>query len=260
MFRVYAHIYYRCAHSARLTRSHMTLINRVGLGSQFQFSLTHFVFFVDQFRLVGPGDLRPLKDLINQLAPTLSRRHPSSFSPLVTKAMNALCEKQEHLQLTGSTPGSRLPSQQQSSSSSSQQSDPSCHSVQSHSSQTGQTAQPAQSAPLAQPAHPTGLAPQRKEGQAGLVYPGQMAFLGARLGIPSEPAAFGAKGLGASRSQEFESQASLVSSQHSQHSQHSQYSQLSQLSQNSQVTHPTELPAASQNEGMKMHRGGARAA
>ena len=88
----------------------MTLINRVGLGSQFQFSLTHFVFFVDQFRLVGPGDLRPLKDLINQLAPNLSRPRPSSFSPLVTKAMNALCEKQEHLQLTGSAPGSRRPS------------------------------------------------------------------------------------------------------------------------------------------------------
>lgn len=257
MFRVYAHIYYRCAHSARLTRSHMTLINRVGLGSQFQFSLTHFVFFVDQFRLVGPGDLRPLKDLINQLAPNLSRPRPSSFSPLVTKAMNALCEKQEHLQLTGSAPGSRVPSQQQSSSSSSQQSDPSCHSVQSHSSKTGQSAQSAPLAPLAQPAHPTALAPQRKEGQASLVYPGQMAFLGARLGIPSEPPAFGAKGLGASRSQEFESQASLVSSQHSQHSQHSQ---LSQFSQNSQVAHPTELPTASQNEGMKMHRSDAHAA
>ena len=171
--------------------------------------------------------------------------------------MNALCEKQEHLQLTGSAPGSRVPSQQQSSSSSSQQSDPSCHSVQSHSSQTGQSAQSAPLAPLAQPAHPTALAPQRKEGQASLVYPGQMAFLGARLGIPSEPPAFGAKGLGASRSQEFESQASLVSSQHSQHSQHSQ---LSQFSQNSQVAHPTELPTASQNEGMKMHRSDAHAA
>ena len=61
MFRVYAHIYY----------SHMTLIDRLALTEQFNFSLTHFLYFVDQFHLIGPSDLRPLRELITQLVPNL---------------------------------------------------------------------------------------------------------------------------------------------------------------------------------------------
>ena len=61
MFRVYAHIYY----------SHMTLIDRLALTEQFNFSLTHFLYFIDQFHLIGPSDLRPLRELITQLVPNL---------------------------------------------------------------------------------------------------------------------------------------------------------------------------------------------
>ena len=61
MFRVYAHIYY----------SHMALVNRLALTNQFNFSLTHFLYFVDQFYLMGPNDLLPLRELILQLVPNL---------------------------------------------------------------------------------------------------------------------------------------------------------------------------------------------
>ena len=39
--------------------------------SSFRFSLTHYLFFVNQFNLVGAGDLRPLCTLVNELCPNL---------------------------------------------------------------------------------------------------------------------------------------------------------------------------------------------
>ena len=59
--------------------SHMNLINQLQLTEQFKFSLCHFLFFVDQFRLVGYSDIRPLRELITQLVPNLRCIHFSLF-------------------------------------------------------------------------------------------------------------------------------------------------------------------------------------
>ena len=61
MLRVYEHIYY----------SHISLLRHLNLLDQFQFSLCHFIFFVDQFNLVSSQNFRPLHDFLNQFAPNL---------------------------------------------------------------------------------------------------------------------------------------------------------------------------------------------
>lgn len=70
MFRVYAHIYFRY-HSFYIITSHLDIIRQQSLYDQFKFSLCHFLFFVDQFKLVSYTDLLPLRELITQLAPNL---------------------------------------------------------------------------------------------------------------------------------------------------------------------------------------------
>ena len=104
LFRVYAHVYYRCLFLSFFSDSHMTLINRLGLTNQFQFSLTHFLFFVNQFQLVSPSDLRPLKDLVNKLAPNLKCACASPPSLLVTKEMNEISESRARLHLSSTRP------------------------------------------------------------------------------------------------------------------------------------------------------------
>lgn len=47
------------------------MIKRCNCESSFRFSLTHYLFFVNQFNLVGAGDLRPLCTLVNELCPNL---------------------------------------------------------------------------------------------------------------------------------------------------------------------------------------------
>lgn len=51
--------------------SHKEVIQQLDCESSFRFSLTHYLFFVNQFDLVSPGDLRPLCDLVNELCPSL---------------------------------------------------------------------------------------------------------------------------------------------------------------------------------------------
>lgn len=82
----------------------MTLINRLGLTNQFQFSLTHFLFFVNQFHLVSPSDLRPLKDLVNKLAPNLKCACASPPSLLVTKEMNEIGDSRDRFHLSSTRP------------------------------------------------------------------------------------------------------------------------------------------------------------
>ena len=212
----------------------MILMNRVGLGSQFQFSLTHFLYFADQFYLIGPGDLRPLKDLINQLVPTLSRRCALHRSSLVTKAMNDLCEKQVHLRLVEqTTPVSRSslsylppsPSQSNLSYSSAQS-----YSLQSTpppaASVSAQTAMPAVPAVPAVPARP---AVANKSTQAVLIHAGDVSLINAQRAVPGQPAA------------SFENS-----------------SLFSQNAQHPLATTNVEPLASSQNkDGVKLQRGGA---
>ena len=78
--------------------SHMNLINQLQLTEQFNFSLCHFLFFVDQFRLVGYSDIRPLRELITQLVPNLRCIHFSLFLYsycIVTKELNEAYERRE---------------------------------------------------------------------------------------------------------------------------------------------------------------------
>jgi MOB kinase activator 1 len=68
MFRVYAHIYL----------SHFEQMKEIGADAHLNTCFKHFIFFIDEFRLVDEKDLEPLKDLIHiRLAedPTLSPRN-----------------------------------------------------------------------------------------------------------------------------------------------------------------------------------------
>lgn len=89
LLRVYAHIY--CQHFQSL--------HSYELNDQFEFSVTHFIYFVDQFKLVSPYDMRPLADLAMEKAPNLSSRTRSSLSPPVTTEMVALLKQHEGMRL-----------------------------------------------------------------------------------------------------------------------------------------------------------------
>lgn len=79
LLRVYAHIY--CQHFQSL--------HSYELNDQFEFSVTHFIYFVDQFKLVSPYDMRPLADLAMEKAPNLS----------ITTEMVALLKQHEGMRL-----------------------------------------------------------------------------------------------------------------------------------------------------------------
>eukprot|EP00475_Leptophrys_vorax_P015465 TRINITY_DN217_c0_g1_i2.p1 TRINITY_DN217_c0_g1~~TRINITY_DN217_c0_g1_i2.p1 ORF type:complete len:198 (-),score=50.13 TRINITY_DN217_c0_g1_i2:41-634(-) len=67
LFRVYAHIYH----------SHFEQIKSIGADGHLNTCFKHFIFFIDEFRLVDDQDLEPLKDLIQMRLsedPTLSER------------------------------------------------------------------------------------------------------------------------------------------------------------------------------------------
>lgn len=72
LFRVYAHIYY----------SHFDKISNLGAEAHLNTCFRHFIYFVDEFKLVDSKELVPLKDLIVRLfdvADLFSRRTHSVF-------------------------------------------------------------------------------------------------------------------------------------------------------------------------------------
>ena len=89
LLRVYAHIY----------SQHFQSLHSYELNDQFEFSVTHFIYFVDQFKLVSPYDMRSLADLAMEKAPNLSSRVRFSFSPPVTTKMVALLKQHEEMRL-----------------------------------------------------------------------------------------------------------------------------------------------------------------
>ena len=85
LLRVYAHIYYQ----------HFQSLQSYDLNDQFEFSVTHFIYFVDQFKLVSAHDMRPLADLAVEKAPNLSSESRSSSSQPVTSEIVSLQKQQE---------------------------------------------------------------------------------------------------------------------------------------------------------------------
>ena len=57
LFRVYAHIYY----------CHFEKLVALGAEAYLNTCFKHFVYFITEFNLVAPQELRPLQDLINTL-------------------------------------------------------------------------------------------------------------------------------------------------------------------------------------------------
>lgn len=62
IFRVYGHIWH----------NHRDMLKRCGCERSFKFSLTHYLYFVDHFNLVEAKEIRPLYQLVNEVAPGLS--------------------------------------------------------------------------------------------------------------------------------------------------------------------------------------------
>ena len=75
----------------------MSLINQLQLSKQFNFSLEHFVCFVNQFSLVNPSDIRPLRELITHLLPDLKCILNLNLKMVVVKEMNEAYDKKEQL-------------------------------------------------------------------------------------------------------------------------------------------------------------------
>ena len=57
LFRVYAHIYHH----------HLAEVKMLKEEAHMNTSLKHFIYFIQEFGLVSPGDLDPLKDYIQTL-------------------------------------------------------------------------------------------------------------------------------------------------------------------------------------------------
>lgn len=89
LLRVYAHIY--CQHFQSL--------QSYELNDQFEFSVIHFIYFVDQFKLVSAYDMRPLADLAMEKAPNLPSKIHLPLSPTVTKEMIVLLKQHEESRL-----------------------------------------------------------------------------------------------------------------------------------------------------------------
>ena len=58
LFRVYAHIYH----------SHFQKITSLGAEAHLNTCFKHFIYFVDEFKLIEAKELEPLKDLIDTLS------------------------------------------------------------------------------------------------------------------------------------------------------------------------------------------------
>jgi len=54
IFRIYAHIYH----------SHLSKVEALGFKEHYYTSLRHFIFFVQEFKLIAPGELAPLEELV----------------------------------------------------------------------------------------------------------------------------------------------------------------------------------------------------
>ena len=63
IFRVYGHIWH----------NHHEFLKLCKCEDFFRFSLTHYLYFVDHFNLVDGKEIRPLYQLVNEIAPNLPR-------------------------------------------------------------------------------------------------------------------------------------------------------------------------------------------
>jgi len=54
IFRIYAHIYH----------SHYSKVVALGYKEHYFTSLKHFIYFVQEFKLIAPAELAPLEDLV----------------------------------------------------------------------------------------------------------------------------------------------------------------------------------------------------